>query len=158
MQIWTHIQSFLSWIPTLIPVESDFHYGIKHYLLGRTGSYISVSIVFYVWSCGWQPFRVIPCQAFQFGVSPCTYWPRFAQFCIRVLNPSRTVQPFPDICLSETAINEFFSETWSIWRSTTNLIIWSIIFAFLLIWGVWGANVREGLHCPGRVKDSRVWY
>ena len=30
----------------------------------------------------------------------------------RVLNPSRTVQPFPDICLSETAINEYLSETW----------------------------------------------
>ena len=32
----------------------------------------------------------------------------------RVLNPSRTLQPFPDICLSKTAINEFLSETWSI--------------------------------------------
>ncbi len=72
----------------------------------------------------------------------------------RVLYPSRRVQPFADICLSESTIKEFLSETWSKGRSTTNLMFSSIIFALLLITAVSEANVWEGLHCPGRVKHS----
>ena len=38
----------------------------------------------------------------------------FKAYNYRVLYPSRTLQPFLDICLSETAINEIITETWSI--------------------------------------------
>ncbi len=75
------------------------------------------------------------------------------QWC-RVLNPSRTLQPFPDICLSDTS-NKQESKNYRRYYKVSGQPSCRPSFRLKLIDGCfWEANVREGLQCPGRVRDS----